>query len=42
MGRSQLSRLLRVIAQVLVRAIPVIMALADALTARPPTHKPPQ
>ena len=32
MGRSQLSRFLRVLAQLLVRAIPVIMALADATT----------
>jgi hypothetical protein len=42
MGRSQLIRLLRVMARVLVRTIPVIMALADALTARPPKQKPPQ
>ena len=42
MGRSQLSRFLRALAQVLIRAIPIIMALADALTARPPKQKPPQ
>jgi hypothetical protein len=42
MGRTQLGRLLRATARILVRAIPVIMALADALTTRPPTQKPPQ
>lgn len=41
MGRIQLSRLLRAAARVLVRIVPVMLAIADALTARPPTHKPP-
>jgi hypothetical protein len=42
MGRTQLSRLLRAAAGVLMRSVPVLLALADALPARPPTHKPPQ
>jgi len=42
MGRTQLSRLLRAAAGVLIRIIPVLLAIADALTARPPTPKPPQ
>jgi hypothetical protein len=42
MGRMQLSRLLRATARVLIRVVPVILALADALTARPSTRKPPQ
>jgi len=42
MGRAQLSRLLRGIARILIRAVPVILAIADALIARPPKPKPPQ
>jgi hypothetical protein len=42
MGRTQLGQLLRATARVLVRAIPVILAIADALTTRPPKQKPPQ
>jgi hypothetical protein len=42
MGRTHLSRLLRATARVLVRAVPVLLAIADALTARPPKSQPPQ
>ena len=42
MGRTQLSRLLRATARVLVRAVPIVLAIADALTARPRPPKPPQ
>ena len=42
MGRRQLSRVLRAAAGVLMRLVPVLLAIADALTARPPTPKPPQ
>jgi len=42
MGRIQLSRLLKVTARFLVRVIPVLVAIAEALIARPPKPKPPQ
>jgi len=42
MGRTQLGQLLRATARILVKAIPVILALADALTVPPPKQKPPQ
>ena len=42
MGRTQLGQLLRATARIIVRVVPVIIALADALTTRPPKQEPPQ
>ena len=42
MGRAQLNRLLKATSRFLVRVIPVLLAIADALIARPPKPKPPQ
>jgi hypothetical protein len=42
MGLTPLSRVLRATARVLIRVVPVLLALADALMTRPPKPKPPQ
>jgi hypothetical protein len=39
---TQLRRLLKTVGQVLARAAPIILAIADAISGRPRKRKPPQ